>query len=57
MIDSLKGVLPYDNIEGGEAAVLGRFLTFADELFREAGDLGRLMTIDDWSRTLDWHSG
>ena len=47
-----EGLLPYDNIEGGEAAVLGRFLTFADELFREAGDLGRLMTIDDWSRTL-----
>ena len=47
-----EGVLPYDNIEGGEAAALGRFLTFIDELFRQANDLGRLMTIDDWSRTL-----
>ena len=47
-----EGVMPYDNIEGGEAAALGRFLTFADELFRQASDLGRLMTISDWSRTL-----
>jgi exodeoxyribonuclease V gamma subunit len=47
-----EGVLPYDNIEGGEAAVLGRFLTFADQLFMEAGNLGGLMTIDAWSRTL-----
>jgi len=47
-----EGLLPYDNIEGGEAAVMGRFLTFADELFKEAGDLGRLMSIGDWSRTL-----
>ncbi|MGC9975533.1 MAG: exodeoxyribonuclease V subunit gamma, partial [Syntrophales bacterium] len=47
-----EGVLPYDNIEGGEAAVLGRFLTFTDELLRQASDLGRAMTISDWSRTL-----
>jgi exodeoxyribonuclease V gamma subunit len=47
-----EGVLPYDNIEGGEAAVLGRLLTFTDELFRQARDLGRLMTISDWSRIL-----
>ena len=47
-----EAILPYNNIEGGDAAVLGRFLTFTDELFRDAGDLGRLMTIDDWSRTL-----
>ena len=47
-----EGVLPYGDIEGGEAAVLGRLLTFTDELFRQARDLGRLMTISDWSRIL-----
>jgi exodeoxyribonuclease V gamma subunit len=47
-----EGVLPYDNIEGSDSAALGRFLSFTDELFREAGDLGRLTTIDDWSRKL-----
>ncbi|MGZ6237355.1 MAG: exodeoxyribonuclease V subunit gamma, partial [Syntrophales bacterium] len=47
-----EDVLPYDDIEGGDAAVLGRFLTLANELFEEAGNLGRLMTIDAWSRTL-----
>lgn len=45
-------VLPYDDIEGGEAPVLGRFLTFASKLFMEANNLGRLMTIDAWSQTL-----
>ena len=25
-----EGILPYDNIEGGEAAVLGRFVTFVE---------------------------
>jgi exodeoxyribonuclease V gamma subunit len=47
-----EDVLPYDDIEGGDAAVLGRFLTLVNELFEEAGNLGRLMTIDAWSRTL-----
>ena len=47
-----EDVVPYDDIEGSDAAVLGRFLTLANELFEEAGNLGRLMTIDAWSRTL-----
>ncbi|MGO9213979.1 MAG: exodeoxyribonuclease V subunit gamma, partial [Syntrophales bacterium] len=47
-----ENVLPYDDIEGGDAAVLGRFVALVDELFREAGNLGRSMTIDAWSRTL-----
>jgi exodeoxyribonuclease V gamma subunit len=47
-----EGVLPYGNIEGGEALALGRFLTFTDELFRFASNLGRLMTVSEWSRSL-----
>jgi len=46
------GVLPYDAIEGCDTLVLGRFLHFVEELFREARDLGRPRTLVEWSRAL-----
>ena len=46
------GVLPYDAIEGDDTLVLGRFLEFVDELFREVQTLGRSRTLVEWSRAL-----
>lgn len=46
------GVLPYDEIEGGDTLVLGRFLEFVEELFREVQTLGRSRTLVEWSRVL-----
>jgi exodeoxyribonuclease V gamma subunit len=46
------GVLPYDEIEGGDALVLGRFLEFVEKLFREVQSVGRPRTLLEWSRVL-----
>jgi len=47
-----RGVLPYDAIEGGDTLVLGRFVEFVEELFREVQALGRPRTLVEWSRAL-----
>lgn len=46
------GVLPYDEIEGSDTLLLGRFLEFVEELFREVQALGRPRTLVEWSRVL-----
>ena len=43
------GILPYDNIEGQDALILGRFLEFIHQLFDTAGDLTRKRTLAEWS--------
>ena len=47
-----QGVLPYDRLEGNEAAVLGRFLAFADGLFTRVASLDRSRTLSDWAKAL-----
>jgi exodeoxyribonuclease V gamma subunit len=47
-----EGVLPYDQIEGNEASVLGRFLSFADGLFTRVTSLDRPKTLSDWANAL-----
>ncbi|WP_246514946.1 exodeoxyribonuclease V subunit gamma [Desulfonema limicola] len=47
-----KNILPYDNIEGTESAVLGRFLEFIDRLFFHTGKLSQPRSPGRWSETL-----
>ena len=46
------GVLPFDNMEGDAAAVLGRFVQFVKSLHTTASDLGRLRSLAQWRETL-----
>jgi exodeoxyribonuclease V gamma subunit len=48
------GIVPYDNIEGGEAQVVGRFLEFTDRLFAWARILAVPRSLGEWrTRLLD----
>ncbi|MBF0509361.1 MAG: exodeoxyribonuclease V subunit gamma, partial [Deltaproteobacteria bacterium] len=47
-----EGILPYDDIEGSDAAILGGFTRFLDELFKLIMSLGLGRTLQDWSQTL-----
>ncbi|VBB43880.1 DNA helicase/exodeoxyribonuclease V, gamma subunit [uncultured Desulfatiglans sp.] len=47
-----EGILPYDELEGSEAAVLGSLAEFLDRLFGHARGLGRPRPLEDWSRDL-----
>ncbi len=46
------GILPYDEIEGGDAKILGKFLEFLDSLFNCADTLDRPRTLTLWNTTL-----
>lgn len=46
------GILPYDRIEGGEAAVLGNFVGFLERLFGSAKEMGDLRTLEEWDKFL-----
>ncbi len=51
--DILYGeIVPFDNMEGEAAAVLGRFVTFVRSLHAVASDLGRPRTLIQWRETL-----
>ncbi len=50
--DMFHDILPYDEIEGGDSAVLGRFLTFATALFDLDTDLRRERKPEAWATTL-----
>ena len=43
------GILPYDNIEGSEASILGGFLSFLDELFEFVASLERPRSLAGWA--------
>ncbi len=43
-----KAILPYDSIEGGDAAVLGNFMDFCERLFMLAGALGTHKSLREW---------
>jgi len=46
------GVVPYDNIEGTDALLLGRFVEFLDKLFSLVSSLGQPRTLKAWSASL-----
>ncbi|MDQ3197805.1 MAG: exodeoxyribonuclease V subunit gamma, partial [Verrucomicrobiota bacterium] len=47
-----EGILAYDNVEGGLAETLGRFVEFSEALFAAAGTLDRPRALLDWQETL-----
>jgi exodeoxyribonuclease V gamma subunit len=46
------GVLPYDEVEGDSAAVLGRLVAFAEALFGAAADLRSPRSVPAWADRL-----
>lgn len=46
------GILPYDEIEGSRAELLGRFVEFGEQLFALAQDFQRPRSLADWQRDL-----
>ncbi|MCP4197963.1 MAG: exodeoxyribonuclease V subunit gamma, partial [Proteobacteria bacterium] len=46
------GVLPYDEIEGQEALILGRFTSFINALFRELKALRKIRHPREWKNAL-----
>ena len=49
---TFSGVLPYDDIEGGDAEILGHFLNLFDALVQMTDELNRDKTLKDWTRFL-----
>jgi exodeoxyribonuclease V gamma subunit len=47
-----KGILPFDNIEGSEVQILGRFLEFVDRLFLWSKTLAEPRKLSQWQKTL-----
>jgi len=43
------GILPYDDLEGNEVELLGRFLDFSDKLFAYVRQLAGKRTLADWA--------
>ncbi len=46
--------LPYNDVEGNEAEILGRFLQFLEQLFNTVRALENPRTLAEWSDTLEW---
>jgi exodeoxyribonuclease V gamma subunit len=47
-----QGILPYDNIEGGDAHTLGNFLSFIHRLISWSQKLARPQSLCNWRMTL-----
>lgn len=47
-----SGVLPYDGIEGGETAILDRFLRFIQTLVSASRELAQPRSLEQWRDTL-----
>ena len=47
-----NGILPYDNIEGGDAQTLGNFFSFIDRLTAWSQKLAQSRSLDNWQKTL-----
>ncbi len=45
-------ILPFDEIEGGDAQMLGWFVDFAERLFARAADFATPRPLEDWQRDL-----
>ncbi|HAA04918.1 MAG TPA: exodeoxyribonuclease V subunit gamma, partial [Syntrophobacteraceae bacterium] len=50
---TFAGILPYDDIEGSSAPVLGALLEFCGSLFSTAASLGRPRPLAQWAEELD----
>jgi exodeoxyribonuclease V gamma subunit len=48
----VDGVLPYDNIEGSDAQILGNFLNFVDRLFAWSTELAQPKSLGEWQKAL-----
>lgn len=48
----VDGILPFDNMEGEAAVVLGRFVHFVRSLHTAIADLGSPRTLSQWRETL-----
>jgi exodeoxyribonuclease V gamma subunit len=47
-----NGILPYDEVEGGEVHSFGKFLDFIDTVFRYAGELNLPKQLKHWGTLL-----
>jgi exodeoxyribonuclease V gamma subunit len=47
-----QGILPHDELDSAQAAVLGRFLEFLDRIFETAESLRVPRPLDEWSQRL-----
>ena len=47
-----NGVLPYDNIEGSDALILGNFINFVNHLFSLSKDLAQPRSLGQWQISL-----
>ena len=47
-----KGIMPYDNIEGSDSAILGRFIEFTDRLFSHVHSFKELRSVVEWTKEL-----
>jgi exodeoxyribonuclease V gamma subunit len=48
-----NSILPYDNIEGSQASVLGKFLEFTELLFNKIESFDEHRTLQEWRSALD----
>ena len=48
-----EDILPYDNMEGSDAVVLGNFIEFFSQIVVMAKQLNREKTLEQWSDTLN----
>jgi exodeoxyribonuclease V gamma subunit len=49
-----RGVLPYDDVEGGEAALLGRLAELCEALFAARQRTEEPRAVEEWRDTLGW---
>ena len=47
-----SGILPYDDVEGGQTRILGSLMEFAETLIERTASLGRLKTLAAWQKEL-----
>ena len=50
--DIFNSILPYDEIEGSSAQILGRFIKFTNSLFSLSKTLGSEKSLKNWSKSL-----
>jgi len=47
-----KGIMPYDNIEGSDSAILGRFIEFTERLFSHIHSFKKQRSVTEWATAL-----
>ncbi|MFH1076897.1 MAG: exodeoxyribonuclease V subunit gamma, partial [Pseudomonadota bacterium] len=46
------GILPYDDIEGYDAILLGKFVSFAESLFEQSASMSLPRSLSEWGKKL-----